>query len=127
MFIRTGIDLLDIDRLAKVRPSLRQRFLQRVFTPLEVEECQDSNEHLAGRFAAKEAVSKALGCGIGPVRWKEIEILRGESGEPVLRLSGDAALRAREMGLTTWSVSITHTRSQAAAVAVALGPGIVEP
>jgi holo-[acyl-carrier protein] synthase len=125
MILRTGIDLVEIDRLVKIRPSLRVRFLQRVFTDQEVEECQDSNERLAGRFAVKEAVSKTLGCGIGPVRWKDIEVLRAENGEPVLHLAGNAALRAQALGLTTWSISITHTRTHAAAVAVALGPEVL--
>jgi holo-[acyl-carrier protein] synthase len=75
---------------------------------------------LAGRFAAKEAVVKALGCGIGPVSWKEIEIRRGEQGQPVLKLHGNACQIAEEQGLETWSISISHTREHAVAVVVAM-------
>ena len=76
---------------------------------------------LAGRFAAKEAASKALGTGIGPVVWREMETLCGPAGEPVLRLHGKAQVSAAALKLTTWSVSISDTHTQAAAVAVALG------
>jgi holo-[acyl-carrier protein] synthase len=118
----SGIDLVEIKRLADVNPAIRRRFLQRVFTPLELEEAQDSNERLAGRFAAKEAISKALGTGIGWVAWKDIEIERGSRGEPVLHLYGNAAALAEKMGIYTWSVSISHTQTHAVAMAVACGP-----
>ncbi len=75
--LRSGIDLIEIARLEGIRPEIRERFLRRVFTIQELEDARDSNLHLAGRFAAKEAVAKALGCGIGPVSWQEIEIRRG--------------------------------------------------
>lgn len=79
---------------------------------------------LAGRFAAKEAVAKALGCGIGPVSWQEIEILRGVEGEPVIVLHGKAQQIADRSGLVTWSVSISHSRACAIAMVVALGVSI---
>jgi holo-[acyl-carrier protein] synthase len=120
--LRTGIDLIEISRLAGLNPAIHRRFLARVYTPLELELSQDAAS-LAGRFAAKEAVAKALGCGIGPVSWQEIEIRRGENGEPLLVLYGAAAREARQQGLVTWSISITHTLTHAAAVAVALGEG----
>src|SRR5512133_1188221 len=88
--LRTGVDIIEINRLEEVNPAIRERFLQRVYTPEERAICGKSWASLAGRFAAKEAVAKALGCGIGPVRWQEIEILRGESGEPLLVLHGKA-------------------------------------
>jgi holo-[acyl-carrier protein] synthase len=121
--LRTGIDLIEISRLAGLNPAIRRRFLARVFTPLELELSQDNDSSLAGRFAAKEAVAKALGCGIGPVSWQEIEIRRGENGEPHLVLHGAAVQQARQQGLLTWSISITHTNTHAAAVAVAMGEG----
>jgi holo-[acyl-carrier protein] synthase len=104
-----------------VQPAIRERFLARVFTPQELEDARDSSLHLAGRFAAKEAVAKALGCGIGPVSWQEIEIRRGQAGEPVLVLYGKARQMADDLGLTTWSVSISHTKEYALAMAVACG------
>lgn len=120
MTLRTGIDLVELSRLEDLDPSVRQRFLARVFTPRELEETQGQLHRLAGRFAAKEAVAKALGCGIGPIGWQEIEIHSGAQGEPGLVLSGEAARIASELGLNEWSVSITHSRTHAAAVVVGL-------
>jgi holo-[acyl-carrier protein] synthase len=124
--IRTGIDLIEVNRLKGLNPAIRQRFLKRVFTENELQENTDQTSgeawaSLAGRFAAKEAVAKALGCGIGPVRWQEIEIRRGADGEPVLHLHGEAQRKAGEQGLLSWSISISHTKDVAAAVAVAVG------
>jgi len=119
--LRSGIDLIEIARLEGVQPAIRERFLTRVFTPQELEDARDSSLHLAGRFAAKEAVAKALGCGIGPVSWQEIEIRRGQVGEPVLVLYGKARQMADDLGLTSWSVSISHTKVYALAMAVACG------
>ena len=119
--LRSGIDLVETSRLEGVDPLIRGRFLRRIFTLRELEEANDSLLHLAGRFAAKEAVVKTLGCGIGPVSWQEIEIRRGQFGEPVLVLSGKARQLADDLGLTTWTVSISHTKTYAVAVAVACG------
>ena len=119
--LRTGIDLIEINRLESIQPEIKTRFLQRVFTPNELAQVGGSDASLSGRFAAKEAVVKALGCGIGPVGWQEIEILRGENGEPVLLLHGKARQMAADLGLSTWSISISHNRTTAAAVAVAVG------
>jgi holo-[acyl-carrier protein] synthase len=119
--LRSGIDLVEISRLEGVEPAIRTRFLRRVFTAQELEDARDSNLHLAGRFAAKEAVVKALGCGIGPVSWQEIEILRGQNGEPLLVLHGKASQIAGDQRLTSWTVSISHTSAFAVAVAVACG------
>jgi holo-[acyl-carrier protein] synthase len=128
--LRTGIDLVEVDRLVEISEPIRARFLRRVFTPRELAE---ANEHalpealnlayLAGRFAAKEAVAKALGTGIGKVCWQDIEVLRGPDGEPKLALHDAACRRAEELGLETWSLSVSHTRRYATAVAVAMGRG----
>ena len=119
--LRTGIDLIEVSRFSGQSPEIRARFNARVFTEAELAYCKGQDQHLAGRFAAKEAVSKALGCGIGEVSWQEIEILNDELGMPVLRLHGNAALRAEQLGLKTWSVSITHIKEYAAATAAAMG------
>ncbi len=119
--LRTGIDLIEISRLEELDLSIRQRFLERIFTPLELQQAAGSLPSLAGRFAAKEAVAKALGTGIGRISWQEIEILRGAEGEPQLHLSGQALQVAQMLGLEVWSISITHNRTTAAAVAVAMG------
>lgn len=119
--LRTGIDLVEISRLENLNPAIRKRFLERVFTPVELAEAQGRWDTLSGRFAAKEAVVKALGCGIGPVTWQEVEILRGEQGEPVLILHGEAQRRAGALHLSAWSISISHTRAYAVAMAVGAG------
>jgi holo-[acyl-carrier protein] synthase len=121
LILRSGIDLIEIARLDDLQPRIRTRFLQRVFTALELEECEGRSPSLAGRFAAKEAVAKVLGCGIGPVSWQEIEIRRGSNGEPQLQLFGKAQALAQELGLETWSVSISHNKETAVALAVAAG------
>jgi holo-[acyl-carrier protein] synthase len=119
--LRTGIDLLDIDRLNSVAPNIRARFLNRVFTQKELEQSKDSNPSLAGLFCVKEAVSKALGCGIGVIGWKEIETLTDTQGAPCVTLYGKAARLAEETGLSTWTVSISHTKQVAAASVTAIG------
>ena len=121
MKLATGVDLLEIDRLRDSIATHGERFLQRIFTPRELEANAKKVESLAGRFVAKEAVAKALGCGIGDVSWKEIEVLRAESGAPQLVLHGAAERIAKELGLTNWSLSLSHSQSHAVAVAVAIG------
>lgn len=121
MRLATGVDLLEIDRLNDALGTHGERFLQRIFTPRELEANAKKVESLAGRFAAKEAVAKALGCGIGDVSWKEIEILRAESGAPQLVLHGVAERMAKEQGLTIWSLSLSHSQSHAVAMVVAIG------
>ena len=121
MILRSGVDIVEIQRLDEVNPAIRARFIRRVFTENEVELARGSSASLAGRFAAKEAVSKALGTGIGWVAWRDIEILRGKAGEPLLELHGRALQVAEHLGLQTWSVSISHGRAYAVATAVAVG------
>jgi holo-[acyl-carrier protein] synthase len=117
--IKTGIDLVHILRLKELKLPIRERFLKRVFTDFELEEAENNDEILAGKFAAKEAVSKTLGCGIGPVHWHDIEILHDELGQPSLRLGGNAKTLANELKLVDWSVSISHESEYAVAVAIA--------
>lgn len=121
MIIRSGIDTIEISRLAEVNPVIRERFIKRVFTPGEIKQARNRNESLSGLFAAKEAASKALGTGIGYVSWKDIEILHLETGQPILHLHGNAKKVADKLGLQEWSVSISHDRDKAVAVAVAIG------
>ena len=124
MILRTGVDLIEIGRIEEVIARHGKRYLERVYTPAELEQLGHEAESLAGRFAAKEAVAKALGSGIGAVTWKDIEVLGDEENAPGLTLHGAAAQRANELGLTTWSVSISHSMSHAVAFVVAVGvPG----
>ena len=119
MKLATGVDLIEIARIEEVVARHGKHYLQRVFTPAELEYCGKRTESLAGRFAAKEAVAKALGSGIGDVTWTDIEILGDELRAPVLRLYGAAERKANELGLTTWSVSISHSQSHSVAFVVA--------
>ena len=121
MRLRTGVDMVSIPRFARALERHGERLLARVFTPGEVALCGGQVASLAARFAAKEAVVKALGTGIGPVTWREVEVLREENGAPRLVLHGAATRRAREQGLHTWSISLRHTREMAVAFVVALG------
>jgi holo-[acyl-carrier protein] synthase len=120
MVLRTGVDFLEIERLRETVERHGEHFKTRIFTSAEQTECGDNYQSLAARFAAKEAVSKALGTGIGDVSWQEIEILRGNNGEPHLTLHGTAQKLATQLGLKTWSVSLSHTREHAVAMVVAI-------
>lgn len=119
--IASGVDLVEIERFQATLDRHGNRFLERVFTEAEREEACNQTASLAARFAAKEAVAKALGTGIGPVGWREIEIRRGSARQPVLMLHGAAARLAAELGLTEWSISLSHTHEMAVAVAFAAG------
>jgi phosphopantetheine--protein transferase-like protein len=116
--IKCGIDSIELERLKHLNPAIRERFLIRVFTPTELNQARDRNDFLTSLFAAKEAVSKALGTGIGFVAWKDIEIIHLPSGEPTITLHGNALIIAEEKGLVDWSVSITHDRTKAVAIAI---------
>jgi holo-[acyl-carrier protein] synthase len=120
--LRTGVDLIEIARIEEVTRRHGRRYLERVYTPAELAQAQQRPEYLAGRFAAKEAVAKALGSGIGEVGWKDIEVLGDEENAPVLNLSGVARRKAEDLGLSTWSVSISHSMEHALAFATAIGP-----
>jgi holo-[acyl-carrier protein] synthase len=118
--LRCGIDMIETQRVEEGIRRMGERFLNRFFTPGERADCEDKPHRLAARLAGKEAVSKALGTGIGDVGWREIEIRCGERGRPVLHLHGAAAALAEKMGLTQWDISLTHTAQYASAVVVAL-------
>ena len=119
--VASGIDLIEIERLQKAFERYGMRLLSRIFTAQEIVEVGDSMASLAARFAAKEAVAKALETGIGEVGWLEIEILRGPNRQPMLSLHGAAARLAAEKGLRHWSISLSHSLTTAIALAVATG------
>lgn len=121
MKLCSGVDLIEIGRVREAIERHGDRFLKRVFTPLELAEVQDDSASLAVRFAAKEAVAKALGTGIGVVCWQDIEIRRGPARQPRLCLHGAAAQLAGELGLVDWSISLSHTQYIAIAMAVGIG------
>ena len=123
--LRCGIDMIENQRIADGVERFGERFLRRFFTAGERADCGDQPRRLAARFAAKEAVAKALGTGIGAVKWVEIEIrVDNADCRPTLHLHGAAARLAADLGLNQWDVSLTHTDRYASAVVVALdGPG----
>ena len=122
--LSTGVDLVEIDRFQAAIRRHGDRFLRRVFTGRELEEVGHNIASLAARFAAKEAVSKALGTGIGPIAWQEIEVLRGEARQPILRLHGEAARQAESLCLQVWSLSLSHTQNYAIAMVVGVGEDV---
>jgi holo-[acyl-carrier protein] synthase len=117
--LSVGVDLVEIRRIAALVERHGERFTGRVFTPGEVADCAGRVESLAARWAAKEAVAKALGTGIGAVGWQEIEVVRGESGCPAVILHGRAAALAAARGLTRWALSLAHDGGMALAFVVA--------
>jgi holo-[acyl-carrier protein] synthase len=119
MTLRSGVDLVEVERFSLAIERHGERFLRRIFTAAELADCANKPASLAARFAAKEAVSKALGTGIGPVAWTEIEVGRGPSREPVLRLHGAARELAQRLGLDEWSLSLSHTDALAIAFVAA--------
>ena len=114
-----GIDLIDIDRINTVLSRYPDRFRSRVLTEAESRYCGRKAERIAGRWAAKEAISKVLGLGVRGVGWREIEILPNWAGQPQVRLHARAAARAAALELQDVTVSISHERRMAVAVAVA--------
>ena len=121
MKLATGVDLIEIARIDEVVTRYGKHYLDRIYTAAELEQCGKRAESLAGRFAAKEAVAKALGCGIGDVGWQEIEVLGNEQNAPQLTLHGEALKMANKQGLSSWSVSISHSQSHSVALVVAIG------
>ena len=117
--LTTGVDIIEIPRIKQVLDRYGQRFLKRVFTPDEIDYCRGRAPNLAGRFAAKEAAMKALGTGVRGVSWKDIEVVRAESGAPSVTLHGRAEERAVRLRLIDISVSISHSREYAVAFVVA--------
>lgn len=119
--VACGIDVVELGRFRRIVALRGNLFFATVYTPRELADCVGCLERLASRFAAKEAMSKALGCGIGPVGWRELETCTDRDGKPRVRLHGRAARRARSLGLVTWALTLTHTRVLAMAMVVACG------
>lgn len=119
-----GIDVVEVGRIASSLDEFGERFAARIFTPKEREYCQSKARpelHFAARFAAKEAVAKALGTGIGSeVGWLDLEITRGENGEPILELAGRAKEFCASREIVEIKISLTHARDYAAANAIVL-------
>jgi len=128
MIVSVGVDLVEVERIRKALedPRIGKRFRERVFTPKEIQYCEKKrrarHESYAGRFAAKEAVMKALGRGWGAkVAWLDIEVTRARSGKPEIVLHDKTARLAEELGIRRWALSITHTAEHGLAYVVAEG------
>lgn len=122
--LTVGIDMVEITRIERVLKRYGDRFFERVFTAAEIAYCRGRSPELAARFAAKEAVSKALGVGMRMIArdgidWKDVEVIGDPRGKPLVRLYGRAAERAGELSLTEWAISLSHTREHAIAFVVA--------
>jgi holo-[acyl-carrier protein] synthase len=124
MTLSVGVDLVELDRIRRAVDRHGNRFLARIYTPDELSRYRDRLPELAARFAAKEAVSKALGVGVNHmsahgIGWQEVEILPDPRGKPLVCLSGRAQALAEERGLLTWAISLSHGRDYAVAFVVA--------
>lgn len=120
--IGIGVDLCEVDRM-RTALTRTPRLRGRLFTEAEQAYCEirnDPTERYAVRFAAKEAVLKAMGLGVGACKWRDIEVARAESGEPSVVLHGAAQQLADERGIGSWRLTMTHTHRVAEAIAVAL-------
>jgi len=115
----TGVDIIEISRIRIISTRYGQRFLQRIYTKRELIYCRNRAPQLATRFAAKEAVMKALGTGIRGVRWRDIEVVREVGNAPTIQLRGRALTRAQCLEIAHLSVSLSHSKEYAVAFVVA--------
>lgn len=120
-----GVDLVRIERIERLIGEHADRFLDRCFTPQERDYCsprRNAGEHFAARFAAKEAVLKAIGKGLADgISWTDVAVNRQPSGQPTVELSGRAMEIASEMGITSFFLSLSHTDTEALASVIAVG------
>ena len=112
-----GIDIIKVERIRATLERFGSRFASRVLTPAEQRYVRDRPETMAGRWAAKEAVSKVLGLGVRGIGWRDIEVERLPTGQPSIRLHGRAAARAEQLGMGRIAVSISHESDYAVAIA----------
>ena len=111
----TGVDIIEIKRVEKVALSYGDRFLKRIYTDGEIKYCRGRAPQLASRFAAKEAVMKALGTGIRGVGWRDVEVTRKRGMAPDIKLHGRAQKRASQIGLKGLAISLSHSKEFAVA------------
>ena len=116
--LTTGVDIIEIERVAAVIARHGERFLRRIYTDAELALYRDRTSELAVRFAAKEATMKALGTGIRGVGWRDIEVLPNKRGKPLVFLHGRARERAAALGITDLAISLSHSRDLAIASVV---------
>ncbi len=116
--LHIGIDIIEIARLQRAIDRWGERFLHRVYTEPELRLCHKKPSRLAGRFAGKEAVMKALGTGAKGISWREIEILAESSGKPLVYLYGKAQSRADCLGLDKLAISLSDSKEYAIAFVI---------
>jgi holo-[acyl-carrier protein] synthase len=117
--LTVGVDIAPIPRIAAAIERWGERFLWRIYTPSELAYCRGRVPELAARFAAKEAISKALGTGLIGVSWTEMEVLATPSGQPFVTLHGRAKQRSERLGLNQWAISLSHSDDAAIAFVIA--------
>ena len=113
-----GIDIIEIYRIGDVVSKYGDRFLNRIYTRKELDYCRGRTPQLASRFAAKEAVMKALGTGTRGVRWKDVEIIRFPGNRPIINLHSSALKRAKQIGVKHLALSLSHSKEYAVASVV---------
>ncbi len=113
-----GVDMIETERVARSIERFGDRYLKRIYTEQELRYCNGRAHSLAARWAAKEATAKALGTGIGDVRWREIEVVSHPNRPPRLRLHGAAADLATQLGISSFAISLSHTKDYAIAFVV---------
>jgi len=126
MSLSVGVDIVELDRIQRAVERHGERFLRRIYTSEELARYRDRLPELAARFAAKEAVSKALGVGLNHIStqgvgWQEVEVLPDPLGKPLVGLAGRAQELAERQGLRQWAISLSHGRDYAVAFVVATG------
>lgn len=124
MITGIGVDIIEVERIARALERHPERFLRRVFTPGEIADCQSGTENqhrrLAARFAAKEAALKAIGTGLRNVKWTDVSVVKDPLGKPSLQLGGRLAEIAQAQGITTFHLSLSHCKEYAMAQVVAV-------
>lgn len=116
--IPIGVDIIEIQRIEQAVLKWKNSFLNRIYTEAELEDCHNETSSLVARFAAKEGVMKALGTGNKGIGWKEIEILSNADGMPRIQLHGQAYERSEELGVTEFSVTLSHSEEYAIAFVI---------
>jgi holo-[acyl-carrier protein] synthase len=116
-----GVDIIEIDRIRETVFRWGERFLRRVYTAAEIEVCGGKAESLAARFAGKEAAIKALSTPGSAIGWRDIEILPGKEGKPLIRLHGQARVQAAKLELDGLEISLSHSRDNAIAMVIGFG------
>ena len=119
--LAVGVDMIEIARIERGIARHGNRFLRRFFTEQEQDYCNGRIPSLAGRFAVKEAVGKALGTGIGDINWTDVEVVCDGRGKPKLVLHNRASLLATDRGWVEWDISLSHTETHAIGFVVATG------